>query len=622
MKPLSRFILIGILLSLCGLAVAGQLIRIQTDPRFTEVGIVNAKQYGYTWKILEAERGRIYDRWGRLLAGSREVYEIGLDRGVINNPETIADVLTQYCSDDMEDYLRGRFGDDYREEYWKYLYNLADKPYTGKNGEIVYYVLADFIPPADVREIQKLQKQYLEDGITGLDAPSLYGLVFVPHLQRTYPEYELAAVILGFFPFKDRLNGEGMFGIEGNYNNLLTGKPYEVYMPRNPYAAEEMPAIPRGVDLILTIDREIQAMVEAELNKAIQQSGATSGTVIVMDPRNGEILAMASTPTFDPNLYWQYPEVFPKAYMFNRAISEPFEPGSVFKILTMAAAIDSGAVKYDDVFVDTGIIYVGGVPIFNWDGSAWGPQTMTGCMQHSLNVCLAHVAVQLGQERFYDYLLNHFDIGTLTNIDLAGEVTYRPRTPNSDCSPNNQGNCWYPVDLAANSFGQGITVTPIQLVKGVSSVANHGKMVTPHVVRYVVKDNQQIALRTYTSGDEAIKPETAQIMTEMLAYSLEEEASNALVPGYRIAGKTGTAQIPGPGGYLPNVTNASFIGWGPVDDPHFMVYVWLERPQSSEWGSVVAAPVFATIFKNLTVLTNLPPDTERQRLMSLQFQGQ
>jgi cell division protein FtsI/penicillin-binding protein 2 len=304
------------------------------------------------------------------------------------------------------------------------------------------------------------------------------------------------------------------------------------------------------------------------------------------------------------NEFWRYSDVFPGETPFNRAVSQAYEPGSVFKVLTMASALDAGVVTPESPFLDTGVIEVGGAYIYNWDSGAWGPQNMLGCMQHSLYVCLAWVATQLGAEGFYNHL-QAFGIGHLSGVDMAGEASGRLKIPgDSD---------WYMADLGTNAFGQGVSATPIQMAAAASAVANQGKMMAPHIVRSVVNEGYQYDIEKRVLGM-PIKPETAQTLTDMLAQSLEIESSDALVPGYRVAGKTGTAEIPTPFGYTSNATNASFVGWGPVDDPSFLVYIWLERPVISPWGSVVAAPVFRQAVQRLVVLMNLPPDDVRRKL--------
>ena len=323
--------------------------------------------------------------------------------------------------------------------------------------------------------------------------------------------------------------------------------------------------------------------------------GAEAGTILIMDPNTGEILAMATTGRINLNEYWNFADQIGGRTPCNQAIGKDYEPGSVFKVLTMAAALDAGIVTPDTEFLDTGLIEVGGAQIRNWNWGAWGPQTMTGCMQHSLNVCLAWIATQLGPKQFYDYL-KAFGFSHSTGIDLAGEVVGRMRLPGD--------SNWYAADLATNSFGQGLSATPVQMLMAVSALANEGEMVVHHVLLGMVNNGRQYNPTPQIAGY-PISAETARTITEMLAISLESEASNALVEGYRVAGKTGTGEIPTPFGYTSNQTNASFVGWGPVDDPQFLVYIWIEKPSGSIWGSEVAAPIFV---RRLVVLLNIPPD--------------
>jgi cell division protein FtsI/penicillin-binding protein 2 len=326
-----------------------------------------------------------------------------------------------------------------------------------------------------------------------------------------------------------------------------------------------------------------------------------------MNPQNGEIMAMASTPRMDLNNFQNYGVIYNNASEYNRATGMPYEPGSVMKIFTMAAALDTGLVTPDTTYLDTGEIQIGGVTIKNWDEKAWGLQNMVGCLQHSLNVCMTWLATQLGPQNFYGYL-NRFGFGSLTGMDMAGEAAGRLKIP-GDAD-------WYPVDLGTNSFGQGVSATPLQIIAGASAIANQGHMVTPHVLYAMLRDGHQFNVPSQYAGS-PIKAETAATLTGMLATSLENEASAALLPGYRVAGKTGTAQIPTPYGfYDSSQTNASFIGWGPVDDPQFMIYVWIERPTTSIWGSETAAPVFSEVAQKTVILLNIPPDSVRLQMVT------
>jgi cell division protein FtsI/penicillin-binding protein 2 len=316
---------------------------------------------------------------------------------------------------------------------------------------------------------------------------------------------------------------------------------------------------------------------------------------------------MSSTPRLNLNDYQSISTVFPGETPFNRAISQAYEPGSVSKILTMAGALDSGVVKQDTITFVPESIVVGGFKIYNWDGGAWGYQDMTGCLANSLNVCLAWISdKEMGSASFYSYM-QRFGLGHATGIDLAGETSGRLKLPgDSD---------WTPVELGTNAFGQGVSVTPIQMVMAASALANNGQMVYPHVLYAQIQDGKQSNTKTQIVGT-PISATTAHTISDMLANALETESSTALVPGYRIAGKTGTAQIPLPsGGYDQNNVNTSFIGWGPVDDPRFLVYVWLEKPQTNRAASVVVAPIFKQVVEKLVVLLNIPPDAIRLQMI-------
>jgi cell division protein FtsI/penicillin-binding protein 2 len=586
--PLTRPKLLGVLLTAFMAVIVIQMVRIQTSTH-AEYLDTWAQSYGVEIRTIQSERGYIYDRWGHLLAGNKEVYEIGVELQFVRNPEAIATAVSTI------------FGTDYATALAS-----ASTPYV--SGKSVYITMTNFVNSDKLEELIKLKKQYEAANPYGEDPnlPSLRGLTWTAHLQRTYPEQTLAANVLGFYTYYDREDGNGYFGVEEKYDDLLAGTKQKVVIQLDPYEMKEIPTAPAGASLILTIDREIQRTVEKLLDAAVKNNGAANGTIIVMDPKNGEILAMATTPRFNPNTYWEYYDIFTTGVSFNKAVSQVYEPGSVFKILTMAAALDAGVVTPETEFNDTGIIEVGGWDIYNWDRSAWGTQTMLGCMQHSLNVCLSWVAIQTGAPRFYDYL-NRFGIGHRTNIDLAGEEVYPLSEPDDPM--------WYTVNLATNSFGQGVAVTPIQMIMAASAIANDGKMVAPHVLHAYIQNGQQFNTSPQIVGM-PISAETARTLTNMLATSLEEEASDALVEGYRVAGKTGTAEIAVNGQYSSYATNASFVGWGPVDDPRFIVYVWLEKPKSSIWGSIVAAPVFRDVVEELVVLMNIPPDEQRQSLQA------
>jgi cell division protein FtsI/penicillin-binding protein 2 len=494
----------------------------------------------------------------------------------VKNPDAMAYILGKYL------------GLTYDEVYKK----LTESPASWE-----YVVVQDYVGAETVAALQELVQQ-LKDA----NDPRLSGLAFKPHLERSYPEKDLASNVLGFVT----RDGRGYFGIEEKYNDLLAGNPVQIWIPRDPNKATEIPKVPNGTTLVLTLNRDLQAKVESILDQALKDYGSPNGAIIVMDPRNGEVLAMASTPRMDLNNYSNYFSLYDNGSQYNRSIGMAYEPGSVIKILTMAAALDTGTVTPDTTFIDTGSIEVGGIRIQNWNRDASGQQNMIGCLQHSLNVCLAWVSSQMGVQRFYSYM-ERFGLGHATGVDLAGEAIGRLKIPGD--------GDWYPVDLGTNAFGQGVSVTPLQMLMAGSSIANGGRMVTPHVLYAMVRDGHQYNVPSQYAGS-PISAQTARTLNDMLTISLEQESSQALLPGYRLAGKTGTAQIPTEYGYDPSHTNVSFIGWGPADDPQFMVYVWLQSPSTSIWSSETAAPVFSQVAEQTVILLNIPPDLVRAQLIS------
>jgi cell division protein FtsI/penicillin-binding protein 2 len=565
-----RSLVLSIGLVIVGLAVIAQMIRIQNSEQ-AKIFLSQGDRFAGEFRMYYPERGEIYDRNGHLLAGNRTVYEVGVSLDEMKNPEALAYVLGMYL------------GLTYEEVYLK----LTDAPEGW-----TYVVVQDYVGDQTVASLQAEL-----DTNKNNNNDSLSGLGFKPHFQRSYPENALASNVLGFVT----RDGRGYFGIEEKYNDLLAGNPVQVWVPRDPNKATEIPKVPNGTTLVLTLNRDLQARTESILDEALAKYSAENGAIIVMNPRNGEILAMATTPRLDLNNYTDYFELYDNGSHYNRAISMAYEAGSVLKILTMAAALDTDIVRPETTFIDTGSIQVGGITIWNWNRQPWGQQNMTECLQHSLNVCMAWISTQMGTHTFYGYM-ERFGLGHPTGIDLSGEAMGRLKIPGD--------TDWYPVDLGTNAFGQGVTVTPLQMMMAASAIANDGRMVTPHVLFAMLRDGHQYNVPSQYAGS-PIKSETARILNEMLAVSLEGESSKALLTGYRLAGKTGTAQIPTPNGYDPSKTNASFIGWGPVDDPQFMVYVWIHKPTASIWSSETAAPVFAQVVEQIVILLNIPPDIVR-----------
>ncbi len=515
-------------------------------------------------------RGRIYDRWGELLATNDVEYELGITPPYVLVPkdlETTLNTLAGIPTLEVEAAIKSTKP-----------YVLLKRPISATVGD-------------------KL-KDLLQNGPVNLGGISLTP---IPH--RIYPGGALASQVLGFVAYTNGGQQLGYYGVEGFYNDLLAGRSVHSIQQMVPFDAELNPVPDQGADLYLTLDRNIQFLTELTLADGIKKYGASGGTIIVMNPRSGEILGMASSPTFDPNNYGTDPPPSPA----NPAVSGQYEPGSTFKVLTMAGALDAGTVTPQTPFVDTGSVEVGGIIINNWNGGAWGPLDMLGCMQHSLNVCLASIATWMGPNNFYNYM-QAFGIGHLTNVDLAAETTGRLKRPGD---PD-----WFDSDLGTNSFGQGVAVSPLQLVTAASAIANGGTMMQPHILKIVQHGANQHVTQQQVLG-RPIKPETAAVENEMLAQSLERgEGSQALLDGYRLAGKTGTAEIPTASGYDQTATIASFIGWGPVDDPQFIVLIKLDKPTSSIWGSETAAPLFQQLVSRLVVLMQIPPDSVRHALQT------
>jgi cell division protein FtsI/penicillin-binding protein 2 len=338
-------------------------------------------------------------------------------------------------------------------------------------------------------------------------------------------------------------------------------------------------------------------LIEQELKAAVERYGAEGGSIVVMDPKTGALLASASYPSYDPN---DFAETEEHAFI-DPVIGRHYEPGSTLKIFTMAAALDTGQVQPGDVYNDVGYIEVGGRTIKNWDERSYGMVTMSEILVHSLNTGIAHVSTRLGPSRFYQYM-NRFGIGHETGVDLEGETSGAMRE---------QGDAeWHESDLGTNAFGQGLAVTPLQLVVAAGAIANRGFVMRPYVVEQLVEE-ERVVLAKQVAVRQAIGEETARTLTEMMVEVVERGAPHAQVDGYRIAGKTGTAQTPVVGGYDPNLTIASFIGFAPADDPQFVALVKLDKPTVSPWGTETAAPTFANVARILFTQLAIPPDQLR-----------
>lgn len=432
-----------------------------------------------------------------------------------------------------------------------------------------------------------------------IEALGLTGIGFEQEEVRAYPEASAAAHLLGFVGKDDQGADKGYFGLEGFYDLTLAGRAgfekREADARGTPIllgSSTEIAAL-FGVDLLTNLDKAIQRVIDKRLLEGIQKYGAKGGTAVVVNPKTGAILASSSYPSYEPGLYWQYGN----DYFRDPLVSDSFEPGSVFKIVVMAAALDSGAVTPETICdACAGPLKLDKYTIETWNKKYNPNENMTEVIVHSDNVGMSFVGQKLGADKLYDYL-DKFGFGKLTGIDIQGEITPEPRLKGS----------WNIVDLATTSFGQGIAITPIQMIKAVSIIANGGVSITPYVVKKLQGENWNEDVSP-KRGERVISPETASEITTMMVEAAKYgESKWTNTPGFSVAGKTGTAQIPIAGHYDPEKTNASFVGFSPATDPKFAMLVTLKEPQSSVWASETAAPLWYSIAKDLFIYFGIAP---------------
>lgn len=415
--------------------------------------------------------------------------------------------------------------------------------------------------------------------------------------KRQYVHGQLAAHVLGFTD-ADQI---GRAGVEASYNSwLLTAGNWSsnrLPTPPQPLPAELKTYLPSpsGHDLALHLNAALQYRVEQILAEALTRHEATSGTIIIMDPRSGAVLALANLPTFDPNRYGEFTD----GQWKNSAINEFYEPGSVFKPITYAAAIDTGRLSADDILYDAGSLDLAGKTITNAENNAYGSITARQALAKSVNVVTADLCLDMGADIFYRYV-RQFGFGKVTEADGGMESAGIVKWPGT--------RFWSRYDQAANSFGQGISVTPLQMVSAIAAIANGGNLMQPQFVKGLVYEGQFSPLPSRVLG-RAIKPETARELARMMTFTVDSYLQGPnMVPGYRIAGKSGTAQIPGPEGYTSSLTITSFVGFLPAAEPQVQILVKLSEPKSSRWAEQVALPVFAEVARDAVKVLKIAPD--------------
>lgn len=444
-----------------------------------------------------------------------------------------------------------------------------------------------------------LQRRLTPDVVKRIRDLDIEGIGFVKETKRFYPNSEVAAHVIGF----TGLDPEGLEGVERRYDATILGG--------NGYLVTERDALGRNVALkgtviqddamghsvTLTLDKNIQYITEKELAKAVDDSGARAGTAIVMDPQTGRVLAMANYPTFNLNAHASYaPPVWR-----NRAVADSYEPGSTFKTLLIAAALEEKVIRPGDgINCEGGSYAIGGRTIH--DTHKYGRLSIAEILKYSSNIGVAKIGSKLGPSRLYTYLKN-FGIGEKSGIDLPGETSGMLR----------QWSQWYGIDLATISFGQGVTASSIQLAAAFSAIANGGVLMKPYLVERVT-DSEGNLVKSFEpqARRRVVSPETARAVARMMEGVSSEggTGTSASVEGYRVAGKTGTAQKVDPvtKGYSATKRTASFIGFVPADKPRLTILVMIDEPKTSPYGGVVAAPAFSAIALQGLCYLKVPPD--------------
>ena len=514
---------------------------------------------------LQSPRGTIYDRNGRPLAMSVVTKSLYADPKMIKqSPSEVAELIEPYVTMSKEDIVK----------------SLQE--------DTAFVWIDRMMEP----EKSKAVAQLIED-------KNLEGLNFVEESKRYYPNGNLAAQVLGFVGTDDKgldglemvLDDELKGGIQKELvatdrkGNAIFGSVLSKYLPD------------KGKSVTLTIDASIQFIAERALDKAMEDTGAKHASVIVMDPKTGEILAMANRPTYDPNHYSQGSEEDFK----NIAVTNLYEPGSTFKPIIASAALASGKWKLDQVYNDKGSFAANGHVMQNWNGEGYGPVRLIDILKFSINTGMAEIGTTTGADILSKYVRD-YGFGSETGIELPGEgdgILYNP----DDMSK---------LDVATMSIGQGIAVTPLQMVRAFGAIANGGSMMKPHIVKSYSNIKGEV---TSTTDPEVVGQPIPEETAKTIADILEKEVSEgggtkAMVEGYHFGGKTGTAQKLDTkhGGYLDGQYIASFIGFGPVEDPKFVVLVVIDDPQKgSIYGGQIAAPVFKDIVSQLVRYYQMSP---------------
>ena len=522
-----------------------------------------------TWAIeTKGPRGAILDRNGFPLATSIDAWEVHVD--------TRLWARSQFQSTDAS----RRLADLLRADESLVLSLAAQTHADGGHDALIAYGLSNALGAQ-------------------IHAEALHGVHVRKNSSRRYLEGSMAAPVIGLVGRDE----QGLAGLEYELDGLLAGEAgllvQEVDGLGQPIPFGPRAELPheQGATIVLTIDRNLQWVAETALLNAVQQWDAKGGHIIMMDPRNGDILALASLPSYDPStIDLDDPESM--ALLRSRAATDMYEPGSTMKVITMAAALDVGIISPDTTFVDTGAVVIEDYTIRNFDLSYHGEQTMTQVLQRSLNTGSVWVAQQLGAREYYDYV-RRFGFGASTQSGLPGEIG-GVVTDSTDIT-------WSPAQLATNSFGQGIAVTPLQVIQAYATIARGGEPVRPRLVRAVITDE---GVKRFEPRTEArvVSRKTAATLTWMMQAVVDGVLGHpAQVDGWPIAGKSGTSDVVEDGVYLEDESMASFAGFAPANDPRVVVLIRIDRPQGELYGGIVAAPIFSDLMRVVLPYLGVPP---------------
>lgn len=448
-------------------------------------------------------------------------------------------------------------------------------------------------------------KPEVADGImTALDRENIKGLYFDREPARLYPERELLSHVTGFVGRSDKAEPIGRYGVEGYFDERLRGVHGFITTEKDPFggwipvADREFEQARDGDDLIVTIDRTIQMKLCQALADGIAKHSARSASGIIMEPKTGRILGMCNLPNFDPNLYQKVENI---GVYNNSSIFTAYEPGSGFKLVTMAAALDSGAVTPNTTYVDTGVASRDGFSMRNAANKVWGTQTMTGVIKESINTGTIFAAEATGRDLFRGYV-QKFGFGEKSGVEMKTEESGNIKSLSKTGA----------VFLATGSFGQGLTATSLQMVSAYAAVANDGIMMKPTIVYAWRAADGETDYQKPVELRRVISKKTADQMAEMLRVAVEDgHGKKASVAGYTVVGKTGTAQVAGAGGKYTEDYNHSFIGFAPMNDPRFVMLIKYEAPQE-RFAETTAVPTFGEIAKFLLEYLGVTPDKPAQ----------